>query len=145
MDEILDYPEEFDGPFSHSTEVVAVKWFFLEAEARVYAARLRQADIPSFVSNANATTMIPFGGGGIGLHVKATDEQDARAIIRELDENNQRIRVEESYHDYDEEDIAYLKEVEAQNTRKNGPMAYIIILIVVLSLLYAILNNYRYY
>ena len=145
MDDILDYPEEFEGPFDAHAGLVAIKWFFLEAEARVYAARLREAGIYSFVSNANTTTMLPFGGGGIGLHVKVSDRSEAHNIIRELDKFNEQERVEESYHDYDEEDIAYLREVEAHNTRKTGPLAIIVVLIVLFSLIYAIINNYQYY
>ena len=87
-DDILDYFGDFDDLFDKDTKVVAVKFFYFESEARVYAARLKQAGIKNFISSSHVSSMLPMGEGGIGLHVKEEDQQQALEIIHQLDNNN---------------------------------------------------------
>ena len=80
--QILDY---FEG-FEENTRIVPLKYFFFESEAHLYAARLKEAGIPCFISNANIMTVLPLGGGGgIGLHIREADLPEASRIAARLD------------------------------------------------------------
>ncbi len=109
-DNILD---RWDDGFEENVKVVVVKYFYLESEASLYAARLKEAGIKSFLSNANVSTAIPIGHGGIGLHVRESDMAEALKIVKLLDDQNKK-PIEESYEDADEEEIAYLKSLHEQ-------------------------------
>lgn len=104
---ILDY----FGEFEEGSRIVAVKHFFRESEAYLYAARLREAGIPHYVSNANIMTALPLGGGGdIGLHVRAQDLEEATRIIARLDFQKQRAS-EADFRDADLDDIEYQRQL----------------------------------
>jgi len=120
--------DDFKDQFEKNTKIVSVKVFYFESKARLYAARLKEVGIKSFISNANTTTIIPLGEGGIRLHVKEEDATQALTIIRKLDIYSQR-EVEESFHDSDKEDIAYERDL------KNPPKNNIRILILIVSII----------
>ena len=136
---ILDYFGEFD----ERSRIVAAKYFFMESEAYLYAARLREAGIPHFISNGNVMTALPLGGGGgIGLHVRDTDLPEASRIIARLDYQKRKAPEEGTFHDADEEEIAYLRAVygEKSNSQSGKFIVWLIAGIVLLLILRAFLR-----
>lgn len=85
-DDILDYFDDFD---EHS-KVIVMRYFSFESEAHIYAAQLKKAGIPCFISNSHISTALPLGGtGDVSLHVKEQDIQAAQAVLDELDNTKQ--------------------------------------------------------
>ena len=135
-DEILDY---FGDDEFYKGRIIAIKYFYFESQARLYAARLKGAGIRSFVSNANTITAFPLGEGGIGLHIREDDTKDAVHIIREMDQNNRIGPQNVSYHDADKDDIEYEKQL-AQRKNKIHPAFTVIVFILLLLLFRAFLR-----
>ena len=125
--EILDY---FADNEYYKGRIIAIKYFYFESQASLYAARLREADIRCFVSNVNTITAFPMGDGGIGLHIREKDRDDAIHIIRQLDNNNLHDGNEFSFRDADEDDIQYFINVNEKNNKIDS--AYISIVIILL-------------
>jgi hypothetical protein len=114
--QILDY----FGEFEESTRIVPLRYFFFESEAHLYAARLKEADIPCFISNANIMTALPLGGGGgIGLHIRESDLAEASRITARLDHLKKQDSSERSFHDADLDDIEY------QRALHQPPLAFL--------------------
>ncbi len=135
-DEILDY---FGDDEFYKGRIIAIKYFYFESQARLYAARLKEAGIRSFVSNANTITAFPLGEGGIGLHIREDDTEDAVPIIREMDKNNRNEPQNISFHDADREDIEYEKQL-AEKRNKIHPVFTIIVFILLLLIFRAFLR-----
>lgn len=130
------------GEFEEGSRIVAVKHFFLESEAYLYAARLREAGIPHYISNANIMTAIPLGGGGgIGLNVRESDLAEASRIVARLDYQKERHSKEENYHDADEEDIEYLRTLNSSSSDWSNYIYWGIIAVVLLLILRAFLRG----
>jgi len=140
--EILDYFDEFEDRFDQHVKIVAVKYFYFESEARLYAARLKEAGIKSFLSNANTSTVIPLGEGGIGLHINEEQLPEATRIIKKLDIFNKRELTEsdQNFRDADHEDIAYERDVQRQRAHKVDPTYMIITAFLVLIILLALVK-----
>jgi len=117
--------------------VIILKNFYFESKARLYIARLEEAGIPAFLSNVNTTTFIPFGHGGITLHVRKEDARQALAIIKELDAIDSGEKPsEENFHDAEKEDILFEKEAHAiKNRRINAILLFVTLLLLSLFLL----------
>ena len=128
-DRILDYFGEFEQRYRNSKKIITVKYFYYESQARLYAAKLRDEEIPCFISNANSITAFPLGGGGIGLHVMEDDSSMALHIIKEMDKANQRGHLDDDFYDADEEDIEYLKSLKTTNDLFKPALAFALILI----------------
>lgn len=138
-------PDSFENPedhFSKDTRVVAVKFFYFETKARIYAARLKEAGIISFISNANSSTVIPFGEGGIGLHVNKKDLEEALEIIEQLDINNETEPSDISFRDADKEDIAYEKAIRTGNKQAYSPSLMITIFFIIVMVFLLIRSCY---
>ncbi len=106
------------GDFEENTRIIPLKYFFFESEARLYGARLREAGIPCFISNANIMTALPLGGGGgIGLHIREADLEEASQIVARLDYLEENGSGEDSFHNADHDDIEY------QRALNEPPMA----------------------
>jgi len=129
-DDILDYFDD-ETHFEKNIKVVVAKYFYFEAQAHLYAARLREVGIRSFISNANTITALPFGDGGIGLHVRQEDLEEATAIIKQLDYNNTRDNPDITYHDADQDDIEYERSVHEQMNKKIDPVYLMIIALLI--------------
>ena len=115
----MDSPDKQERIFDENTRIVALQHFFSESEARLCAARLKEADIPSFISNANIMTALPLGGGGgISLHIRASDLEKAQGVMSLWQESQANIP-EEDYREIDEEEIAYLKALKEQEIGSN--------------------------
>jgi len=127
--EILDFFGEEDF---YKGKIIAVKYFYFESQAQIYAARLREHGIRSFISNTNTITAFPLGNGGIGLHNREIDRRKSVSIIKELDKNNIHEPQNISFHDADHEDISYEKTLKERKTIKE-PL--LILLLVILSLI----------
>ena len=134
--------EAFHHEFEDDTRIIVVKHFFEESEARLYAARLKEASIPSFISNANIMTALPLGGGGgIGLNVREKDAPQAQRIITQLDLRRQQ-ELDENYREVDEEEIAYLKSLHERQggKRKWNIVLWLVVLFALLLVLRAFLR-----
>jgi len=132
------------GAFEEGSRIVAVKHFFLESEAYLYAARLREAGIPHYISNANIMTAIPLGGGGgIGLNVRQKDLAEASRIIARLDYQQSR-PPDEDYRNADEDEIEYLRDLHGEASEEQSQTSkYIywgIITVIVLLIIRAFLR-----
>lgn len=129
-DEILDYFDEGD---SYDVKIIAIKYFYFESKARLYAARLEKEGIPSFVSNTNSITAFPLGDAGIGLHIREADLEIAQDVIRSMDQlAKMDSSEEESFRDADLGDIAYQRQLHEQQKESSKTVRYIVALIIVL-------------
>ncbi|MEN0006913.1 MAG: hypothetical protein AAF798_22365 [Bacteroidota bacterium] len=99
-----------------SDRIIVVRYFTFESEARLYAARLKEAELPHFLSNANMNNTLPLSPGGVGLHVKQKDKEEALRILVSVDELRQQTAATETYHEADHDDIAYYKSLNAPPT-----------------------------
>jgi len=142
-DNILDFfPEDHDRQ-SYKGKMTIIKSFYFETPARLYAVRLKEANIPSFVSNTS--TALPFGNGSITLHIRGEDYERAAEIIRQLDEQNLKADTRdenESFRDADLEDIAYQKAINENNNKVVTPALVIIGIIIILGLIIQFVMNY---
>ncbi len=135
--EILDY---FADNEYYKGRIIAIKYFYFESQARLYAARLREAGIRCFVSNANTITAFPLGDGGIGLHIREKDSEEAIHIIRQMDKNNLQDSNDFSFRDADEDDIQYFINVNEKNKYKLDPEYITIVVILLLVILSSFLR-----
>ncbi len=124
--ELLDY---FDPEGEVNEKIITVKYFYFEAPARLYAARLRQQGIQSFITNVNTITAFPLGDGGIGLHIRERDYESALPLIYELDNNSKTRPTHISFHDADHEDIAFEKSLSEQENKKDALLILFLILL----------------
>ena len=125
--EILDY---FADNEYYKGRIIAIKYFYFESQATLYAARLREAGIRCFVSNVNTITAFPLGDGGIGLHIREKDSEEAIEIIRKMDKNNLHDQTDFSFRDADEDDIQYFINVKKKSNKIDR--AYITLVIILL-------------
>ncbi|MFK8101793.1 MAG: hypothetical protein AB8G15_04695 [Saprospiraceae bacterium] len=131
-----DPHEEFDI----NTRTVTIKYFYFESEARLYAARLTDAGIKCFVSNANTGTVIPVGEGSIGLHVRSEDSKLARQIVAQLDVKAQTTITNENFRDADKDDIAYERQLHEQSKAGVNYIVLFLLAIIASLLLFYYLN-----
>ena len=134
--------------FRDDVRVVILRRFVYEAQANIYAARLHEAGIDTFISNATTGSMLPFIPGGFVMHVAESDLEEARHILKELDDNL-KVQSNLDYRNADLEDIEYEKSVylhEQKMERREGKYfaILIIILAVVLSALYAFFGGIKF-
>ncbi len=138
-DKILDFFPEDHQDFGPG-EIIIIKFFYFETPARIYAARLKEANIPSFVSNS--TTSIPFGNGSISLHIRKVDQEKAVHIVHQLDKRNllNEVDEDESFHDADHDDIAYQKALHEKDRGLFTPIV-IFAIIVIAFIIAFVINN----
>ncbi len=123
-DDVLDY---FQDRGASGQKIIAIKYFYFESKARLYAARLEEEGIPSFVSNTNSITAFPLGDAGIGLHIRQSDQKAAAAIIREMDRLASRETIEnESFREADHDEIDYQRQLNQQKKSGNKAVRYFI-------------------
>ncbi len=140
--EILDY---FADNEYYKGRIIAIKYFYFESQARLYAARLREAGLRCFVSNVNTITAFPLGDGGIGLHIREKDIDEAVKIISQLDNNNLHDRSEFSFRDADEDDIQYFINVSKKDNKIDHvyfTIVVILLLVILSSFLRAMESNF---
>ena len=124
------------------TQLVAIKFFAFDTEAQLYAARLREAGIPFFLSNSHTLTALPLVGSGIGLHVREEDAHEAIAVITRVEYE---VRGEEQnfcFHDADQGEIAYEKSLWQPSSVKTWWLALVVILMALMILLAQSLNGF---
>jgi hypothetical protein len=137
-----EQPLDYFGTFEESSRIVTAKHFFRASEAHLYAARLREAGIPHYISNTNIMTALPLGGGGdIGLHVRAQDLEEATRIIARLDFQKEQ-QEEGDFRDAGHDDIEYQRQLtEASSGGGLSPYWYwALVLIAILVALRAYLR-----
>lgn len=118
---------------NRTSELVLLKQFYLESEASIYTARLRDAGIKAFLQNDTAYVMLPVGEKGIRLFVPVSDVAYAMEIVQEMDQNKTQ-PLEESFHDASLEDILYQKSLHEGQVSKR--MMYVAIVMSVILILY---------
>ena len=122
-----------------------IKSFYSEHIATIYEARLLEAGIPCFISNKATSGLVPFGDGGLNLHVQEDLFEKANEIIAELDQN-MNTKVEEDYSDADLGDIEYEQAIneferkEKENPWKNKSFIFLFIFMLAILILSFILN-----
>lgn len=114
--EVLDY---FAPENSTDEKIITLKYFYSETPARLYAARLREHGIQSFITNTNTITAFPLGDGGIGLHIRARDQYQALPLVKKLDENSKLSTQDFNFRDADHDDIAFEKALHDQTHKKD--------------------------
>ena len=125
QNKILDY---FGEEEYYTGKIIAIRYFYFETRALLYCARLRNEQIQCFISNANTITAFPLGDGGIGLHIREIDFEKSLRIIKELDNNDKNGQQGISFHDADQEDIAYEKAVAEQENIKQSLLILFLII-----------------
>jgi len=103
-DDILD----FEGAYDQNSRLVIIQAYGTDSEARIAAARLREAGISCTISHSLVNAMLPLIGESIRLYVKEDDVQRASYIVAKLNRTEESVV---SYHDADHDDIEYLKAV----------------------------------
>lgn len=122
---ILDHFEGFDA----DSRIVTLRYFGQPTQAHLYAARLREAGIPCFVSNVNTMTALPLGHVGIGLQVKESDAAPAARVIARLDMQLRKAPEEYSFHEADLDDIEFQRQLT--EGRQSYDRLYLLILFIV--------------
>jgi len=135
-DGLLDYFGEFDP----DTRIVVVKHCYQETVAHLYAARLKAAGIPCFISNANTITALPLGAGGIGLHIRERDLQEALAVITRLDRQLEQAPQEQSFHEADLDEIRYQESLHRKQWRTSDHLIALVLLLALLIVMRAFLR-----
>ncbi len=123
------FNEDNRPEFEENVQIVKIKSFYTEQEARLYEAHLKAAGIASFVTDANTITAIPLGVGGIGLHVKMQDVEAARRLFEDLESSARRSDVEVSFHDADQAEIEYQRALH-QPIGSNWLILWLILLLI---------------
>ena len=118
-------------------EIIAIRYFYFETKARLYAARLESEGIPSFVSNSHSGTVMPLGNPSIGLHIRKIDYEIAQRILEEMEEYEKQIGSygEESFRDADHEEIAYQRQLHQKRKGQNKQLMILVGIIILLVLL----------
>ena len=124
-EDFLDFFEDFEK----DAKIVVAKYFYFHSQASLYAARLHEVGIKSFISNSNVSTVMPLGQGGIGLHIKEEDLAEATKVIRQLDQKSQE-EDDYSYKDADQEEIEYLKQVHTTKQHRTWVFWLVILLVI---------------
>ncbi len=128
-EEILDYFEQ-NG---ETPDIVLFRYFTFESEAHIFAARLREENIPCFISNSYTSTALPLGGTSeVRIYLRLSDLEAAECIVNAMEALNNQA-------------LIHKKEEALPVALANGWMAnrwvrYFFILLVVLLLLRAFLR-----
>jgi hypothetical protein len=124
---------------------IVIAWrFYNESVASLYQAKLADANIQSFLSNQHTSNLIPFGDGGILLHVKKLDLERSVEIIKATHADFLN-RPKGEFYDADLGDIEYEKSVLSQEerlTNANKISFKSTLILVVLGLILAFLISY---
>lgn len=116
----------------NSSEIIIVKKTFSESQAMIYQARLKEAEIPCFVSNQNMNTVFPTIGGGVSIHVHKEHEEQALEIIAHIDG----LAIEDNsvftHHDATIEDIDYEKKLKEGYYNRKALWPWIVGILLVL-------------
>lgn len=123
-DEILDHFDDFD----EEVQVITIKQFNLESETWIYSTRLKQLGIPYYISNANTINALPLGGGMIGLHIRARDQEQVVELIREIEANQQYSTEATSFHNADLEDIEFEQALNKSKQPYHWPRIIVLVL-----------------
>jgi len=116
-----------------SDQLVLVKQFYLESEAAIYVARLRESGIPAVLQNDTVYAMLPVGEKGIRLFVPSRDLSFANDLISEMDRNKVR-PLDESFHNADLDEILYQKALHEGAV--SSKMMYVAIIMSIVLILY---------
>jgi hypothetical protein len=129
QEEILDYFEQ-NG---ETPEIVVFRYFTFESEAYICAARLREENIPCFISNSYMSTVLPLGGTSeVRIYLRLSDLEAAEYIFKAMES-------------LDNQALIHKREDDSPMALANGWMAnrwvrYFFILLIVLLLLRACLR-----
>ena len=132
---ILDQFDDEEYRFDNDGKIITIKFFNFESIAQLYVARLHEIGIKSFLSNTNASTVLPLSEGSIGLNVKDKDVVEALKLIKTLDENALKEPTDISYRDADLEEILYEKSLTEKKNFLSKPLLALAIVIIFLLLL----------
>lgn len=118
-------------------DFIKLAYFVDDRNAALFQARLEEAGIPSFVSNAHANSLIPQLGGGVGIHINKKDLELGKEVLTKFQEMQNNDESVFTHHDATHEDIAYEKEInKPQSFFRKWSVPIVILLIVVVLLRY---------
>ena len=133
-----------EGDFKEGVEIVLIKHFYQESEAHLYAAKLKDEGIDSFLSNTNMNTALTVDFANVGLHVNKKDVRQASLIIEGLDLQQASRDPNFSYEDATPEEIELEKGLLAANQKKSDNIFYLIaILLLIVGIILAIINYFQ--
>ncbi len=139
-DDILDDLDEFEG-FDLDAEVIRVKLFYNSAKANIYAARLREEGIKTFLSSSNMNAVIPSNFSQIGLHIKKEDEEQALIIIQEMDVQYESDNPSFSIKEASSEDALIEQQLIHERKQANDPFFVLIIAVLAVIIIIALFRN----
>lgn len=78
--------KHYDGD-GKNDELIILRYFSSESEAQIFSAVLTKESIPNFLSNMFMNQLLPFGQGSIAMHIRKIDQDRAKEILHEFDDN----------------------------------------------------------
>ena len=122
-------------------KVVIVRRFYFESKAQLYAARLKDEGIYSFISNRHTGIMLPVGSAPFALHVRSDMLIEAKDIIHEMDSLESSIP-EESFVDASQGDIDYQRRLHRGTRSKYSALWIVVVLVLITTLIVASILSY---
>jgi hypothetical protein len=120
-----------------------VKHFYSEQIASIFLMQLQAEGIDCFLSNTATSTLVPFGEGGISLHVNDNDVLRAIEIITEVEKRSLE-KIDKDFKDADLDDILYEKEVnDYEENLKQSPRNYLIFLLIIIFLILILMLSFN--
>lgn len=127
----INSSQEFERFYQSNSRTCVVKYFSNESQAYLYSARLTEAGIQNFISNTNMSTIIPLFGG-IGIHVKESDREEAWLVFDQMDKSKALVN---DFHEADREDILYEKEISEGGKKKHYNLFFALSFLILLILI----------
>jgi len=94
-------------------DFLRIAYFHDERMAALFQARLEEANIPSFVSNAHANSLLPHLGGGIGIHIHKENLELSQVILTKFQELHATDQSVFTHHEATHADIEYEKSMNS--------------------------------
>lgn len=114
-------------------DFLRLAFFHDDRMAALFQARLEEAGIPSFVSNAHANSLLPQLGGGVGIHIHKENLELGKEVLSKFQELQATDQSVFTHHEATHADIEYEKQINSpKNWSKFSIVATILLLLVLL-------------
>jgi len=114
-------------------DFIKIAYFADERKAALFQARLEESNIPSFVSNAHANSLLPHIGGGVGIHIHKEHLELGQEIFGKFQEMEDTDQSVFTHHEATHEDIEYEKSLN--HSKKYSVASQIALVLLVLVVL----------
>jgi len=109
---------------------------------QLLVSRLRAEDIDLRLIHSNASSIYPLHSFGTRLEVRAEQKEAAMRIIAEVEKTSLEPNPDLEFHDADQDDIEFEKEVHEREERINNAkppiLIYVLMLVFLVSLYYVV-------